>query len=104
MNGKLNPRPGARRWMTALDPEDVAIRTLARLAADPDRMDRFLATTGLAPETIRVAASSPEFLIGVLDHVMADEDLLSALASETGLDPTEFGLARARLSPDPPEA
>jgi hypothetical protein len=77
--------------------ESLAVQALAFLAADSDRMGRFLAVTGIAPEAIRAAAAEPGFLIGVLDHVLADERLLIAFADEAGIAPEEVGRARAGL-------
>ncbi len=48
------------------------------LATDPERLGRFLAITGIGPEAIRTAAADPQFLAGVLDHVVSDEPLLLA--------------------------
>ena len=47
--------------------ETVALQALAWIAADPDRLGRLLAETGLAPEEIRAQAENPAFLGGVLD-------------------------------------
>jgi hypothetical protein len=77
--------------------ESLAVQALAFLAGDPDRLGRFLAVTGIAPEAIRSAAAEPGFLMGVLDHVLADERLLIAFADEAGIAPEEVGRARAGL-------
>src|SRR5262245_47114491 len=62
--------------------EQLAIQALAYLAGDPERLGRFLALTGLGPETIRAAATSrdSQFLAGVLDHIAGDDGLLTAFA------------------------
>lgn len=77
--------------------EMVAIQALAFIAEDPDRMGAFLAATGIAPDTIRGAARSPNFLAGVLEHMLADESLLLAFSDSAGLDPTEIARARRAL-------
>jgi Protein of unknown function (DUF3572) len=74
--------------------EMLAIQALAFIAEDPDRMGAFLAATGIAPDTIRGAAGSPDFLAGVLEHMLADESLLLAFAGSAGLDPAEIAPAR----------
>ena len=61
-----------------LEAESLAIKALAFLASDPERLGRFLAITGLGPETIRKAASNPGFLVAVLDYLANDETLLVA--------------------------
>ena len=45
--------------------EALGIQALAYLAGDPERLGRFLALSGLGPETIRAAAHDPGFLAGV---------------------------------------
>ena len=60
--------------------EQLAIAALGFIAGEPERLERFLALTGIAPESIRAAAREPEFLLGVLDHVAGDDALLLAFA------------------------
>jgi hypothetical protein len=79
--------------------EDLALRTLAYIADDDERLGRFLDTTGLRPETIRTAATSPGFLAAVLDYVAADEPLLVSLAQALDLKPERIMEARWTLSP-----
>lgn len=81
--------------------EALAVEGLSFLAADPARIERFLALSGLAPDDIRAAAASPSFLAAVLDHFAEEEDLLLAFASNRGLDPEAIMTAHKVLSPDP---
>ena len=83
----------------AVDSSAIAVEALAFLASDVERLERFLALTGLSPDTIRAAAASPGFLAAVLDHLADDESLLVAFAANAGRDPTEVLAARARLGP-----
>ncbi len=85
----------ARPWPEAA--EMLAVQALAFIAEDPERMGAFLGATGIAPETIRDAARSPDFLGGVLEHMLADESLLLAFADGAGLDPAEIAQARSAL-------
>ena len=75
----------------------MAVALLAFIAADGERLGPFLAETGLGPETLRRAASSPTFLVSLLDYAMRDEDLVLAFAASEGLDPVRIGEARAAL-------
>jgi hypothetical protein len=75
----------------------TAVDVFACLAAQPDAIDRFLHETGLAPETLRAAAASPDFLSAVLDHVADDEALLVAIAQQLGEHPAQIAEARAIL-------
>src|SRR5262245_51311795 len=78
--------------------EALAVRALGFIAAEPERLGRFLALTGIGPESIREAARQPGFLLGVLDHLAADETLLLAFANENGIDPDQVALAREALA------
>ena len=78
--------------------QTVAIDALGFLAAEPERLARFLALSGLGPDNLRQAATSPGFLAAVLDHLAADEPLLLAFAAAQGIDPAAVIRARDRLS------
>lgn len=91
----------SRHALDRPEAERIAIEALAFLVADPERIGRFLALTGLGPETIRVASRDSSFLAGVLDHLAADEPLLLAFASESRLDPAAISRARDCLSTPP---
>ena len=78
--------------------EDIALRALAFLASDMERLGRFLALTGLSPQTIRAAAQEPRFLTAVLDHISTDDALIVAFAADGGLDPARVGQARDVLA------
>jgi hypothetical protein len=77
--------------------EGLAIQALSFIAGDGERLGRFLAITGIGPAEIRAAAREPGFLIGVLDHLAADERLLTAFAAEAGIDPPAIGKAIVAL-------
>jgi hypothetical protein len=81
--------------------EALAIEALTFLAGDAERLERFMALSGLSIETLRAAASEPGFFAAVLDHLAADEALLLAFAANAGRDPASLAQARARLSPAP---
>jgi hypothetical protein len=80
--------------------EELAIAALGFIAAEPERLGRFLAVTGIGPESIRQAAREPRFLAGVLDHIAGDERLLMAFAAETAIDPNDVIPARDTLAGD----
>ena len=82
--------------------ETVAIQALAFLAEEPERLDRFLALTGIAVESLRAAAGEPNFLLGVLDHLAGDEALLQAFAEASELAPDAVVKARDMLAGAPP--
>jgi hypothetical protein len=78
--------------------EMIAIQALGFLAGDTERLERFLALTGIGPEALRAAAQEPGFLAGVLDHVAGDEAMLLAFAANAGIAPERVAQARAMLS------
>jgi len=81
--------------------ESLAVQAPGLMAGDPERLGAFLAATGIGPEAIRQAAGDPAFLSGVLDHVVADEPLLLAVAEHAGVAPQDIEHAQAVLSGRP---
>jgi hypothetical protein len=77
---------------------EIAIDALSWLAADQERLDRFLALTGIGHDSIRQAATQPGFLSAVMDHLCADEPSLLAFAADAGKSPELIGAARDILS------
>ncbi|MBS7704001.1 DUF3572 domain-containing protein [Chelatococcus asaccharovorans] len=80
------------------DPEEIALRALGFLAADDERLERFLGITGLGPDTIRESASQPGFLAAVLDYLASDEALLLTFAANHRLDPQAISHARQKIA------
>jgi hypothetical protein len=77
--------------------EIVAIQALSFVAGDPERLGLFLSETGIGPETLRSAASDPQFLISVLDFIMRDDATVKAFASSSQHHPTTIAAAREAL-------
>ncbi|MDF1722018.1 MAG: DUF3572 domain-containing protein [Minwuia sp.] len=77
--------------------EVLAINAIGFLAADADRMEAFLSLAGVAPSALRRELSSPEFLAGVLDHLLQNETLLLEFCAEQGIEPTLPARARRKL-------
>ena len=67
--------------------ESLAVQALTFIAAEPERLGRFLDLSGIGPADIRTAARDSQFLAGVLEHVTGDEALLVTFAGEAGIDP-----------------
>jgi hypothetical protein len=84
------------------DVETMALRALAFLAGEPERLEPFLAATGLGPATLRVAATQPGFLIAVLDHLAGSDSLLLEFSANAGVSPEAVIAARDRLAGPPP--
>ena len=77
--------------------EIVAIQALSFIAGDPERLGLFLAESGIGPETLRNAASDPQFLASVLDFVMRDDATVKAFAKVSELHPTNIAAAHQAL-------
>jgi Protein of unknown function (DUF3572) len=77
--------------------EMLGVQALAFMAQDEDRLGGFIVSTGIAIQSLRDAAREPDFLAGVLEHMLADETLLIAFAESAGIDPAEVASARRIL-------
>ena len=83
------------------DAESIAIQVLNFIVADVDRIIQFLNVTGLQPETIRESATSSHFLLGVLEYVAKDDELLKAIDQEMQIRPAAILVAIVHLSQEP---
>jgi hypothetical protein len=79
------------------DAGPLALRALAFLAQDLERIERFLGLTGLDPRDVRALAGEPGFQLALLDHLAGDESLLLAFAEQEGIAPEAIGRARRAL-------
>ena len=77
--------------------EIVALNALGFLAADSERLQRFMDLSGLDVDAIRAGAASPAFLGGILDHLLTDESLLLVFAEEQQLRPERIAELRRKL-------
>ncbi len=75
----------------------LAVQALGFIAAEPERLTRFLNMTGIAAADIRRAAREPGFLAGVLEHMLGDERLLLDFAAFAGIDPAAVARAKRTL-------
>ena len=78
--------------------EIVAVQALGFIASEPERLGLFLAESGIGPETLRTAASDPQFLASVLDFVMRDDATVKAFAAASQLHPTNIAAAHQALN------
>jgi hypothetical protein len=93
----MKPQSRRARRPSREEAEALAVSALAFVAAEPERLGRFLSLSGLGPETVRQAARDPAFLPAVLDYLMAHEPDLLAFAAELKLDPAAVAAARTVL-------
>ena len=98
------PMASKRRSSTAVEAgEALTVEGLAFLAAEPARLERFLAVTGLGPHNLRRAAADPGFLVSVLDYLAGDERLVVAFAEGSGRRPEDVMRTVEALRGPPPE-
>jgi hypothetical protein len=81
--------------------EHLAIQALTFIGSDPAELGRFLAMTGIGPAELRAAAHEPDFLVGVLDHILGYEPLLLAFAKDADIKPATVAKAREALAGAP---
>jgi hypothetical protein len=78
--------------------ETLAFSGLGFLAADDDRLNAFLAVSGLDPGALRQAAAEPGFAAGVLDYICSDDQLVLGLAAQENVAPESIGAAQRLLA------
>ncbi|WP_119392317.1 DUF3572 domain-containing protein [Taklimakanibacter lacteus] len=79
--------------------EIIALKILGFLANDHARLNRFLALSGVDLNDLGAGAQSPDFLAGILNHLLQDEPLLLTFSAEHDLDPRLPALALRALAP-----
>ena len=77
--------------------EALALKALAFLTADGDRLDQLLLASGIEPSDLKERSSDPHMLAGVLDHLLGNESLLLDFAAAMNVAPQEIVRARQKL-------
>ncbi len=91
----------SRISMTVEAAEGLAIQALSFIAADGERLGRFLAISGIGPTEIRAASREPQFLAGVLEYLASDERLATEFVTEAGCKPSDLAKAHITLGGEP---
>lgn len=86
---------------TTVDADQIAIDALGYIASEPELMKRFLDLTGIEADGIRQAAAQPDFFVGVLDFLLANENDVVAFSHATGTALEAVQIARDRLDRSP---
>lgn len=81
------------------DTESLGLRVFDFIVQDVDRIILFMNITGLQPETLRESAKAPDFLLGVLEYVSKDDELLKAIHAELGIPPATILAATGQPTP-----
>ncbi len=77
--------------------EMVGIQALGWLAGQEERMNRFLAISGVDINNLKQNAADPEFLGAVLDFVLSEDAAVRAFCDAFGLNYTDPMEARQSL-------
>ncbi len=77
--------------------ETIGLQALGFLAADNNRIAKFLGLTGIDPSVLAAQAKSPSMLLAVLEHLAQDESVLLVFTSAYGLAPEAIAEAIRRL-------
>lgn len=81
-----------------MEAEVIALKALGFLASEPERLSRFLTLSGVEVADIGTVAENPDFLAGLLNHLLQDESLLLTFTAEQELDPRVPALAAEALA------
>lgn len=73
--------------LSASAAEAIAAKALLFLSCEPDRLERFMALSGMDVETLMQYAQDRATLAGVLDYILSDEALVLGLAEFAGIAP-----------------
>ncbi|MEM8649120.1 MAG: DUF3572 domain-containing protein [Pseudomonadota bacterium] len=85
--------------MTPESASSIAISGLQFIAGDHEQLSRFVALTGMSPDSMRAEANSPEFMAAILNYFMGDEATLLAFTASYDLNPEDVGKAFMVFSP-----
>ncbi|KEP69800.1 hypothetical protein DL1_01870 [Thioclava dalianensis] len=75
----------------------LAIRSLGWLVSNETLIDGFLAHTGASQEDLRAQAGDPDFLCGVLDYLMLNDQWVLDCAADLAVAPEDLAGARTVL-------
>jgi hypothetical protein len=90
---------GMNKKLSRDEAEVIAAQAFGFLAAEPERLDRFLSLTGMSPDDLRHVVGAPEFLAEVLAYVASDESALLVFAADAGIRPEDIARAETLLRP-----
>ncbi len=79
------------------DAVTIALATLRHVLADQDMLRTFMMQSGIDEAGIRAHIDDPDFLSGVLDFVLGDDDRVAACATELSMAPEDVVRARHAL-------
>ena len=84
--------------MTTDQAATIALKGLAFLVNSGPDLDKFLELSGADRASLRALADEPEFLVSLLDFLLANEQLLVDFCSDSQTDVRAVHMARHTLS------
>ncbi len=84
--------------LTTEGAEAVALMAVGFVVADDELLSQFLSISGSDIVSLRLRVSERDFLIGVLDFLLADDGAVLAFSRQNGIAPETPMQARERLS------
>jgi len=75
----------------------LALRALAWIASDEERIQKFLHATGASPDEVRARAADADFHLAILDFLMMDDQQIIDFCDTHALPYTAPQEARAAL-------
>jgi hypothetical protein len=84
--------------MTTDQAATIALKGLAYLVNSGPDLDRFVDLSGIDRTSLRNQADEPEFLVSLLDFLLANEQLLVDFCSDSQTDVRAVHMARHTLS------
>ena len=76
--------------MRRSEAETLALKALGYLASDGDALLRFLTLSGLELADLRAHADNPEILAGIMEFLLADENLCAGFLRSENIDAQEL--------------
>ena len=77
--------------------ETIALKALEFILAEADLQNKFITSSGLTAKAIHDSIQNKEFLGGVLDFLLGQEEELVKFCQKYEMEPTQPSLARASL-------
>ena len=77
--------------------ETIGLQALAFLVKDEELLSHFLTMTGLTPEDLKTRFREPELLGGVLDAILANDQVLLDFCNTLSISPETLVVARRAL-------
>ncbi|MCP4922989.1 MAG: DUF3572 domain-containing protein [bacterium] len=99
-----NKDKGAASKERSTNAQTIALQCLAFLIGQDGARNLFLSTSGLSIDDLRNKATQPDFLAGVMDFLLSDEELIQTFCIESNLTAERVWKARRALPAPPVES